>query len=54
MRHRQLDRTIVANIVDPHGHHLADALPKLKSLAENAAAHLKIYRRVEAIAEIDK
>lgn len=27
---KQTDGTIAADIVDPHGHHLADALPKLK------------------------
>ena len=51
---KQPDGTVVADIVDPHGHHLADALPKLKGLAEYAAAHADVYRRVEAIAEVDK
>ncbi len=51
---KQQDGTIVADIVDPHGHHLADALPKLQGLAEYAAAHADVYRRVEAVAEVDK
>lgn len=47
------DGTIVADIVDPHGIHLADALPKLKGLAKYAEAHSISYRRIEAVAEID-
>ena len=30
---------IKVSIVDPHGHHLAGALPKLRGLAEFAATH---------------
>ncbi|BEP37655.1 hypothetical protein GmRootV59_46260 [Variovorax sp. V59] len=51
---KQQDGTMVADIVDPHGYHLADALPKLQGLAEYAAAHAEAFRRVEAIAEVDK
>lgn len=51
---KQHDGKIVADIVDPHGYHLADALPKLQGLAEYAAAHAEAFRRVEAIAEVDK
>lgn len=51
---KQQDGTIVADIVDPHGYHLADALPKLRGLADYAAAHADKFRRVEAIAEVDK
>jgi type III restriction enzyme len=42
---------IVADIIDPHGFHLADALPKLKGLASYAESHCQIYRRIEAVAE---
>jgi type III restriction enzyme len=45
------DGKIVADIIDPHGSHLADALPKLKGLAGYAEAHAKIYRRIEAVAK---
>lgn len=45
------DGEIVADIIDPHGFHLADALPKLKGLAHYADNHLQFYRRIEAIAE---
>jgi hypothetical protein len=47
------DGNIVASIVDPHGFHLADALPKLKGLAKYAEANLSTYRRIEAVAKID-
>ena len=51
---KQKDGTYVADIVDPHGHHLGDALSKLQGLAEYAASHADAYRRVESIAEVDK
>lgn len=50
---KQADGTIVADIVDPHGFHLADALPKLKGLAKYAEANLSTYRRIAAVAKID-
>lgn len=49
---KQTDGNIVADIVDPHGIHLADALPKLKGLAKYAEANVGIYRRVDAIAKV--
>lgn len=45
------DGTVVADIVDPHGFHLADALPKLQGLALYAETHAKSYRRIESVAE---
>ena len=50
---KQADGNIVADIVDPHGVHLADALPKLKGLAQYAEANFSTYRRIEAVAKID-
>ncbi len=47
------DDEIVADIVDPHGHHLADALPKLRGLAKYAEKHAEVFRRIEAVSEID-
>jgi type III restriction enzyme len=47
----ELDGEIVADIVDPHGFHLADALPKLQGLAGYAETHPQFYRRIEAVAE---
>jgi len=46
------DGKVVADIVDPHGLYLADALPKLQGLALYAEAHPKAYRRIESVAEI--
>lgn len=49
----QQDGTVVADIVDPHGIHLSDALPKLQGLAKYAETHRQVYRRVESVAEIN-
>lgn len=46
------DGEIVADIIDPHGVHLADALPKLQGLAAYAVAHERTYRRIAAVAEV--
>lgn len=51
---KQQDGTIVADIIDPHSYHLGDALPKLQGLADYAASHTGVYRRVESIAEVGK
>lgn len=45
------DGKVVVDLVDPHGLHLADALPKLQGLAAYAQEHANAYRRVEAVAE---
>jgi type III restriction enzyme len=42
---------VVVDLVDPHGLHLSDALPKLKGLARYAAEHGACYRRIESVAE---
>ena len=47
------DGLIPVDIVDPHGHHLSDALPKLIGLAQYAETHGKNYHRIEAVTEID-
>ena len=44
---------IVADIVDPHGDHLADSLPKLRGLADYVEKHGADYDRIEAVAEVD-
>jgi type III restriction enzyme len=46
--------SVVADIVDPHGVHLADALPKLQGLALYTEAHAKAYRRIESVAEVKR
>lgn len=47
------DGSVAADIVDPHGIHFSDALPKLKGLARYAEANKSVFRRIDAIAEID-
>lgn len=43
---------IVANLIDPHGIHLNDALPKLKGLAKYAEEYGSHFHRIEAIDKI--
>jgi superfamily II DNA or RNA helicase len=43
---------VVVDLVDPHGLHLADSLPKLQGLAEYAESCGSSYRRIESIAEV--
>jgi type III restriction enzyme len=50
----QTDGTVVAEIIDPHGIHFADALPKLRGLAKYAEANNDVYRGIKALAEINK
>lgn len=42
---------VVADLVDPHGHHLSDALPKLRGLADFAERYVDEFRRIESVAE---
>jgi len=42
---------VVADLVDPHGHHLSDALPKLRGLADFAEHYADDFRRIESVAE---
>lgn len=46
------DGKMAADIVDPHGTHLADALPKLQGLAAYALTHGNAYRRIETVADV--
>lgn len=41
-----------ASIIDPHGHHLVDALPKLRGLARFAEAHGRHFHRIESVARV--
>jgi type III restriction enzyme len=44
--------TIVADIVDPHGIHFGDALPRLRGLARYAEENPGIFRRIEVVAQV--
>lgn len=48
---RLADGAIVADLVDPHGDYLADAMPKLKGLAKYAEEHQAHFRRIEAVSK---
>ena len=50
---RGVAATFVASILDPHGHHLEDALMKLKALARFAGAYGEAFHRIEALTEVD-
>lgn len=50
---KQPDGNVTASIVDPHGHHLSDALPKLRGLAKFADKYGAEFHRVEAVAKVD-
>lgn len=43
---------VVADIVDPHGLYLSDALAKLQGLAQYAETHATVYRRIESVAAV--
>ena len=47
------DGSMAADLVDPHGAHLSDALPKIRGLAEYAEAHASAFRRIETVSMID-
>ena len=45
------DGSVAVDLVDPHGHHLSDALPKLRGLADFAERFADDFRRIESVAE---
>ncbi len=45
--------TVRISIVDPHGTHLRDALPKLRGLAKYTGEYGELFHRIEAVAEVD-
>jgi hypothetical protein len=44
---------LVADLIDPHGVHLADAVPKLQGLAAYAEKHAADYHRIQSVAKVD-
>lgn len=49
---KQSDGSTAASIVDPHGHHFGDALPKLRGLAAYAEHHGHHFQRIDAVTKI--
>lgn len=41
------------SLIDPHGAFLADAVPKLKGLADYAERHGDVFHRIQSIDQID-
>lgn len=48
----EVNGEVKASIVDPHGHHLDDAVVKLRALAEFAQEFGHEFHRIEAVAEV--
>ena len=46
-------KNVKASIVDPHGTHLGDALPKLRGLVQFAELYEDEFHRIESIAQLD-
>jgi len=44
---------VKVSIIDPHGHHLGDALPKLRGLSQFAADYGDQFHRIEAVARME-
>jgi hypothetical protein len=42
-----------ASLIDPHGTHLADAVPKLQGLANYAEVHAEEFQRIQSVAKVD-
>jgi len=51
--YKQASGKIVADIIDPHGTHLSDALPKIKGTAAYVSKNPMAFRRVLVCAEIN-
>jgi hypothetical protein len=49
----RVEGELTADLIDPHGTHLADAVPKLQGLTAYADSHASSYHRVQSIAKID-
>jgi type III restriction enzyme len=47
------DGEVVPSLVDPHGPHLSDALPKLRGLAAFAEKYSGEFLRIETVANVD-
>lgn len=51
--HEDAQGRVRASIVDPHSHHLSDALPKLRGLARYAEQYGDEFMRIEGLTELD-
>ena len=49
----EVNGQVKASIVDPHGHHLTDALWKLRGMARYAESYGSEFHRIEAVVRLD-
>jgi hypothetical protein len=49
----RVEGELTADLIDPHGTHLADAVPKLQGLTAYADGHASSYHRIQSIAKVD-
>jgi hypothetical protein len=47
------EKDVKVSIVDPHGYHLGDSLPKLKGLSHFAQEYGDQFHRIEAVAQME-
>lgn len=50
---RTADGCVAVDLVDPHSHHLSDALPKLRGLAQFAEAYGDEFHRIESVTKVE-
>lgn len=50
---RRADGSVGVDLVDPHGYHLSDAMPKLRGMAKFAETFGGDFRRIESVAEVN-
>jgi type III restriction enzyme len=51
--HRSSDGDLVPSLVDPHGIHQSDTVPKWQGLADYAESHGDAYQRIDAVMKTD-
>ncbi|MFI6485576.1 DEAD/DEAH box helicase [Nonomuraea sp. NPDC050663] len=49
----RIGHKLVAGLIDPHGTHLADSVPKLKGLTVYATKHASRFHRIQSIAKLE-
>lgn len=50
---RRTDGSVGVDLVDPHGYHLSDAMPKLRGMAKFAETYRNHFHRIESVADVN-